>query len=187
MFLATALVLAGCGSAPSRISAEISFADREPIRLDVATIEVVQRYQPALADPFVDHLFPREPASVIRRWAQDRFMAVGSTGTATLIIQEASVTEEALARDPGIKGLVTIERAERYSARFAVRIEVVQPATGRSGSVDTVAMRTITAPENASLADRETIWFELTESTARDLDTRFEQEVTSGLRRFISR
>ncbi len=185
MLLTSLLVLAGCPSAPSRMSPDITFADRAPIGLDVANIEIVQHYRPALADPFVDHLFPREPASVIRRWAQDRLAARGASGTATLIIQEASVTEEILARDSGLEGLVTIEQSERYEARYAVRIEIEQPASRRSGSADVLAVRSTTAPENASLADREQIWFELTEDTARDLDARFEQEIRAGLSQFI--
>lgn len=187
MLLTALLVLGGCPSAPSRISSEITFADREPIRLDVANIEIVQRFQPALADPFVDHLFPQEPAAVIRRWAQDRLAAAGTSGTATLIIQEASVKEDILPRNPGLQGLVTIEQSERYEARYVVRIEIVQPATGRTGSADVLAVRSITAPENASLADRERIWFTLTEDTARDLDARFEQEVMTGLPQFLAR
>lgn len=183
--LTALLVLGGCPSAPSRVAPEITFADRPPIGLDVANIEIVQRYQPAFADPFVDHLFPQQPASVIRRWAEDRLAARGATGTATLIIQEASVTEEILARNPGLQGLVTIEQSERYEARFAVRLEIGQPAGGRSGSADVLAVRSITAPENASLADREQIWFALTENTTRDLDARFEQEITEGLPQFI--
>lgn len=179
--------LGGCSSAPSRISADITFADRPPIGLNVANIEIVQSYQPAFADPYVDHLFPREPAAVIRRWAEDRLAARGATGTATLIIQEASVTEEELSREPGVKGLVMIEQSERYEARFAVRIEIRKPAPEPNGSADVLAQRSITAPENASLADRERIWFSLTEDTIRDLDARFEQEINDGLPQFVIR
>ena len=185
--LTVLLVLGGCGSAPARNFPEITFADRSPIRLDVASIEIVQRYQPTMAAPYVDHLFPKEPVAVIRRWAEDRLAARGATGTATLFIEQASVTEEKLARDPGFRGLVTIERSERYEAVFAVRIEVAQPATRRTGSTDAVARRSVTAPENASLAEREQIWFDLTEKTIRDLDARFEQQISAGLPQFIVR
>jgi len=187
VLLTTVLILGGCSSAPSRISADITFADRPPIGLDVADVEIVQHYQPAFADPFVDHLFPKEPAAVIRRWAEDRLAPRGATGTATLIIQEAGVTEEVLARNSGVKGLVMIEQSERYEARFAVRLEIRKPAPERSGSADVLAQRSITAPENASLADRERIWFTLTEDTIRDLDARFEQEINEGLPQFIVR
>lgn len=187
LLLTVSLVLAGCGSAPSRNFPEITFADRPAIGLDVARVEIVQRYQPALADPYVDHLFPREPTAVIRDWAEDRLAARGAAGTATLIIEDAGVTEEHLARETGLRGLVTIEQSERYEARFAVRLEVDQPATLRSGFAAVVAQRTITVPENASLAERELIWFELTEKTIRDLDVKFEQEVAQGLPLFVLR
>ena len=68
---------------------------------------------------------------------------------------------------------------------IAVRLEVEQPAAARSGFADVLAQRSITAPENASLADRERIWFTLTEDTIHHLDARFEQEIIEGLRQFI--
>lgn len=187
MFLTVLVVLGGCASAPARNFPDITFADQPPIGLDVASIEIVQRYQPTLAAPNVEHLFSKEPAAVIRRWAQDRLQARGAAGKATLFIEQASVSEEELARDPGFRGLVTIERSERYEAVFAVRIEIEQPAARLTGSTDALARRSVTAPENASLAEREQIWFELTENTVRDLDARFEQQFSSGLPQFIVR
>ena len=186
-FVACVLLLSACPSAPSRVFPEITFADSPRIGLDVARIEIVQRYQPTLSDPYVDHLFPREPASVIRRWAEDRLVARGTSGTATLVIVNAAVTEEALARDPGFRGLVTIEQSERYEAEFAVRLEIDQPATRSTGQTNALARRSITTPENLSLADREQVWFELTENTIRDLDAKFEEEVTGGLPQFLVR
>ena len=187
VLLAGLLLLAACGSAPPRAFPELTFSDQPPIGFDVARIEIVQRYQPALSEPYVDHLFPQRPAAVIRRWAEDRLAARGATGTATLIIQDASVTEEVLARQPGFRGLVTIEQSERYEANFTVRLEVDDPAGRRSGYADVEARRDITTPENASLAEREQTWFELTEDTIRDLDARFDREVHQGLAEFIVR
>ncbi len=97
------------------------------------------------------------------------------------------MTEEALARDPGLRGLVTIEQSERYEAEFAVRLEIDQPATRSTGVSNALARRSITVPENVSLAEREQVWFELTENTVRDLDAKFEQEVTTGLPQFVVR
>ncbi len=181
------LLLSACPSAPSRVLPDITFVDSPKIGLDVARVEIVQRFQPAFSDPYVDHLFPKEPASVIRRWAEDRLAARGPSGTATLIIVNAAVTEETLARDPGLRGLVTIEQSERYEAEFAVRLEIDHPVTRSSGVSNALARRSITVPENASLAEREQIWFDLTEDTIRDLDAKFEEEVTAGLPQFLAR
>ena len=179
----------GRSTAPSRVLPDITFADSPEIGLDVARIEIEQRFRPAFSDPYVDHLFPKEPASVIRRWAEDRLAARGPSGTATLIIVNAAVTEETLARDPGFRGLVTIEQSERYEAEFAVRleIEIDEPAARSTGETNALARRSITTPENVSLAEREQIWFELTENTIRDLDAKFEEEVTVGLPQFLVR
>ena len=66
-------------------------------------------------------------------------------------------------------------------------MEIDQPATRSSGVTNALARRSITVPENASLAEREQIWFELTENTIRDLDAKFEEEVTAGLPQFLVR
>lgn len=183
LFLSLAVL--GCQGVAPRTLPDITFADMPPIGLDVARIEVVQRYQPPLADPYVDHLFPKEPASVIRRWADDRLAARGPNGTATLYIEDASVVEEALARSPGLRGAIVIEESERYTANFKVRLEVSNPATGRSGYSNVTAQRFVTVLENASLAAREQTWFELTEKTIRDLDAEFERQVRRNLSEFL--
>ncbi len=49
--LTLVLVLAACPSAPSRVQPDITFAGSPQIGLDVARIEIVQRYQSTLSDP----------------------------------------------------------------------------------------------------------------------------------------
>ncbi len=184
--LLIAATVAAC--APQQITQrELTFATVSPIALDVARVDVVQRYQPSFDDPYVDHLFRQVPADVIRRWAEARLQPAGGAGGATLYIEDASVLEEALARTPGLAGAVTIDQSERYTATFTVRLEVDNPTLGRRGVATVTARRSITVPENATLADRSEVWLTLTEKTVDDLDARLEMEVRSNLPSFVAR
>lgn len=181
-FLVAPLVLnaalAGCQTPPPpRAFPEISFANRSPIQLDVAQIEVVQRYRPPAAPPHVDHLFPQNPSDVLRRWADQRLRAVGRAGTARFIIEDAGVLEEGLARTPGLRGAFTIDQAERYTIRLAVRMKAQNPVTGTNGFATADDERSTTVAENATLADREATWYRLIDESSRDLDARLETNI----------
>src|SRR3546814_19773201 len=102
--------VAGCETPPTRAFPEITFANRPPIQLDVAQVEVVQSYQPTLQDPQVEHLFPQVPSDVMRRWVRERLPPVGTAGVARVYIEQAGVRPDALARTPGIEGVRAEER-----------------------------------------------------------------------------
>lgn len=177
--LVLALAAAGCETPPMRAFPSLTFTNEPPIQLNVAQVEVVQSYQPTLEPPQVEHLFPEVPSAVMRRWVADRLKPIGANGVARVYIEQAGVRSEALARTPGLRGTFTVEQAERLVADFALRVEVETPAV--RGYAFGSAQRTITVPENATLADREAIWFELTEATMRDLDDRMESAIRSNL------
>ena len=183
-----ALAIAGCQTPPPATLPEITFADLPGLNLDLARIEVAQSYAPPLADPHVEHLLPTPPSAVLRRWAQERLVATGTAGkTGTLTIVDASIVGESLARRSGLSGLLRQEQSDRYTARFAVRLTYVDPATGESGHADAAVERSTTVAENTTLNERERVWFELTERTVRDLDARFERELREGLPGMVRR
>lgn len=183
--LALLIVLTGCGTPPTRAFPEITFTNRPPIQLDVAQVEVVQSYQPSFQDPQVEHLFPQVPSEVMRRWVTDRLQPVGSAGVARVYIEEASVRSDALARTPGVRGVFTIDQSERLTANFGMRVEIQSPRA--NGYAAAAAERSITVPEDATLAEREAIWFRLTESTMNDLDARLESAIRNNLAAVVRR
>ncbi|HET8726744.1 MAG TPA: hypothetical protein VFO41_04450 [Alphaproteobacteria bacterium] len=178
-----ALAATACDTPPIRAFPDVTFADQTPIRLDVAQVEVVQSYQPTMEPPQVEHLFPQTPSEAMRRWVEERLQPVGTSGVARVYIENASVRSEALARTPGFRGTFTIDQSERLTADLAMRLEIQKP--GGSGYAVASAQRSITVPENATLAEREDIWFRLTESTMNDLDTRMELSIRTNLVRFV--
>jgi hypothetical protein len=183
---AAALFLAGCQSPPPEPTfPQIGFAHEQTLRLDAGSIEVVEAYRPTIEPPYVDHLFPQPPGKVAARWARERMLAMGGPRRAVVTIRDASVQEVPLARTGGVKGAFTTDQTERYDARVAADIAIFEPDGRRSAYALAEATRSTTVPEDATLAEREQIWFQLTEQLMRDFDDEMERQVRGNLSGYI--
>ena len=184
VFAAMALLgvmLGGCASQVPVKPPSVSFADRAPINLDVAVIDVVDQYHPPMAKPNVEHLAPNSPGQAVRRWAKERLRAVGSSGSAQVIVLDASIVESQLAREQGITSYFTAQQSQRYDGRVEVKIVCQSPTTGLTGYAQAMASRSSTVPEDISLAGREETWDKLVRGMMEDLDNRLSQAVRDGL------
>ena len=157
---------------------ELTFAHLKPIKLNVATIEVVSNYKQPLKRPNVEHLFPTPPLKAVRRWAGDRLKAVGKSGTAKLIIRKASAVETPLEMKKGLKAAFTKQQSYRYDLDLEATLEL--PGGGRATAR---ATRFTTVREDASINERNRIWLDLTENLIRD----FDREMKKNLSRFLVR
>ncbi|MEQ8966647.1 MAG: hypothetical protein RID91_12540 [Azospirillaceae bacterium] len=178
-------VLAACAAPPSGEFPSIGFENRPVIALDVAEVAVDRQYRPSTDPSNAEGVLPESPSDIIARWADQRLEPVAAVGRATVTIQEASLIEEALARTSGLKGVFTIDQAQRYRMRLAVRIDAANPDTGVDGYVRSVAERSTTVAENATVAEREQALFDLTDKTVRDLDAQLEANLRSNLARLV--
>jgi hypothetical protein len=180
--IAATLALGACTSAPPRPQArQISFANLAPISFDVARIEVVQQYQPPQVPPNVEHLTPVQPTDAIRRWANERVRAMGSSGTMRVIIKDASITETHLKPTTGVRGTFTTDQSERYDGRLSVDLVVEVPFRQFQGYTGATVSRTISVPENVSLQGREDAWHSLVERMMADLNAKLEEGIDGNL------
>lgn len=180
------LALSACQSPPPTPTfPEIGFAHEETLRLDVGSIETVEAYQPALEPPYVDHLFPQPPGRVAARWAKERLLAMGGPRHAVVTIRDASVKEVELPRTGGIKGAFTTDQTQRYDARVVAEIEIFEPGGQRSAQTVAEATRSTTVAEDATLAEREQIWFQLTEQLMADFDAEMESQFRENLASYL--
>ncbi len=165
---------------------DLTYAHLGAIRLTVARIEIVDAYRPPLAEPHVEHRMPVAPAATLRRWAEDRLVAAGAPGgaRARFVIEDARVTETELPRTQGLRGVFTTDQGQRYDLRLAASIEVREGAAvaGRAAAVTTQS-RTIA--ENATLDERERLWFAMVEQATRDLTAELERRMRENLARYI--
>ena len=151
------------------------------IALNAATIQVVDQYRAPATRPNVDHLSSTPPEQALHRWAAERFRASGRSGTVQVIIRDASIVEKQLPRSDGIKSLFTIRQAQEYDGRIEVRIVGQNPESKFSGYAQVAAARSITVPEDISLAGREETWDTLVRQMIADLDARIPQALQDGL------
>ena len=182
---ATILGLAACESPPPRSFPELTFVHLAPIRLNVATVEVVSEYNAPLKEPNVEHLFTASPGATAQRWAQDRLRAGGASGAAKFIVKEASVIETRLKKSGGLTGLLTTDQEARYEGTLEALIEVRNDRGWRQAFATVRVVHTRTAPEGLTLSEREQIWFEMTEKMLADFNTELEANIEAHLDRFV--
>ena len=174
------LALGGCASQVPVKPPAVSFGDHSPIALDVAVIDIVEQYRPPMAKPNVEHIAPNPPGQAVRRWAAERLRAAGSSGSAQVIIMDASIVESQLAREQGITAFFTTQQSQRYDGRVEVKI-VCRSPSGQTGYAQAMASRSSTVPEDISLAGREETWDKLVRGMMEDLDNRLTHAVQDGL------
>ena len=160
-----AATVAGCAAKVERPGfPQISFAHLQPISLNVARVEVVNRYASPAARPNVEHEFPVSPAATAMNWGRDRLKPVGPSGTARVVVRRASVVEVPLQRSTGVRGVFTRDQSERYDAVIDMMVEIRDETGNVRSTVESTAKRSRSVSENISLNDREKVWFEMTEA-----------------------
>lgn len=175
-------LLAGCEMTPPRNDfARIGFDHRQPLHFDVASMEVIQQYEAPREAPHVGHRFPDPLPDVAERWGRQRLKAAGPRNSARFTIHEASVVEQELAGTQGLKRFFVIDQSERYEARLRAELEIRDSSNGARRTVRADVRRSVTVAEDASLSEREAIWFQLTEDLMRRFDREMEQAARENL------
>jgi len=181
-----AIVVAGCAAEAQKPGfPQISFAHLQPISLNVARVEVENRYVSPAARPNVEHEFPVSPAAVAMNWGRDRLRAAGASGVARVVVRRASVVEVPLKRSEGVKGLFTRDQSERYDAVIDMMAEIRDEAGNVRVTVESTAKRSRTVSENISLIEREKVWFEMTEAMMSDLNMALENQMRIHMKDWI--
>ena len=186
VFAVMGVLLAGCATDVEKPGfPQISFAHLQPISLNVARIEVENRYISPATRPNVEHEFPVSPAAAASNWGRDRLRAVGQTGTARVIVRRASVIEVPLKRSSGLKGAFTRDQSERYDAIIDMVVELRDAGGNVRVTAESTAKRSRSVSENVSLNDREKVWFTLTEEMMADLNTALENQIRIHMKEWI--
>ncbi len=176
--LALALLASACNVPPPQIDfPEITYKHRPAIHFDVAEVVVERVYVPPLDKPNVDHLMPNPPVVLALRWAQDRLVADGQADRLVFRIIDASVVEIELHSDSGLQDMFTVSQSERYNARLAVEVELLEDGGFSRSIVKAEAERSVTMPEDATLHERDQVWFKLSEMVMNDLDAELEKSL----------
>ena len=164
LLLCFVFLLAACQpTATSNPSQVLSFTRYQPIFLNVATIEVVDEYQPPGLPPNIEHLMPYAPSEAMHIWVKDRLRAAGLNHSMQVIIKDGSVVAKNLPTPGGVQGLFTLSQNRQYDARLAVEMRIYGEGRAMSeASIQAVVTRSVTVREDISPADREKVLRRLT-------------------------
>lgn len=182
-FLGLALAgLAAC-STPNdeRSYSDLSFTGQPPIRLNVATVNITQAYQPANADPHVDHLFPEPPVKAALQWAHDRLQAAGNDGKLDYTVTDASVIDTKLPRSTGLSSLTSIDQTDRFDLSLTVTAVAVSGDNLHRGSAQVTVTRSQTINEKTTAGERSDLWYEMTRQAMAELDTKLSGQINDNL------
>ncbi len=179
-------VLGACAAAPPRPEyPPIRFQEQAPLRLDVNDVVVDVTYQVPAKPPNVEHLFAVRPAEAARQWAEDRLVAAGPRLRAEYVVRDASVVAVPLKKSTGLTGLVTKDQAERYDARMAVELRIVDAGGRAVATARAEAVRSRSVREDITLNERDQVWYEMTKDIMRELDRQLEQTVRTSLAPYL--
>jgi hypothetical protein len=135
-----------------------------PLRLNVASVEIEQRFVPGGGDAAA--LDPVSPADAIRQMAQDRLQALGTSGRAVLAINDASI----------------IRRGGVYQGSLAIELDIYTSANTRAAFAE--ARVSATRPVTSGESTRRTL-YELTKQLMDALNVELEYQVRRSLRDWL--
>ena len=180
------LELTACGkSLPQPKYHELRFDHLPVIKLDIAKIEIVEKYRSPLRLPNVEHELPAAPATIMRNWANDRLHANGANGIARFIIINASVKVEALTNKKDIKAAFTIDQSARYRARLSAKLEVENAGGLGQGFASAMSNRQRTMPEAVSVNERYKALNKFVKAAAIDFDKAMVDNIKKHLGPFL--
>ncbi len=180
------LALAACETpvAVQRLP-EITFNHLPKTGLNVAELKVISEFKPTLQPPNIEHLMATPPESVMRRWAEERLDARGVSNNARFTVVDAQVKESPLKVESGVTGAFKIQQSLRYDATVAGMLEIFDDRGFRRTFASARVSRSRTAPEDASINERERVWFELIEALMRDFDAEMEKNIRAHAGAFV--
>jgi hypothetical protein len=157
--------LAACEEAPPPNFPPLTYSDYPPIRLNVASISIEQRFYPSNMAPNVNERDPADPVAALRAMAQDRLQALGAAGQAVFGITNASVTRQ----------------DDRLTCSLAVVLEIYGSPGIRSGFAEAAVTRQHTGP----IDHLPQALYDLTKRAMAAMNVEFEFQVRRNLQQWL--
>jgi len=175
------LALAACASDPAPVARTVADKDA-PLNLDVASIDVLDRSGPALADsPYNVNNFQPTLAAATRSWATQKLKAAGPAGQAIVTITDASLKEVPL---PHEDSWIDRPQASKYVAHIAVEVNAASPRAGQ-GHVAAEASRYETLPEEPTSIERQNAYTRILNGIMRDLSVKLRSGAQARMTPFV--
>ena len=154
------LLIAGCGE-EERNFPPLRYRYLTPLQLNVAAIQVEQRFVPSGAAPDVSEHDPVPPLQALRAMAEDRLQALGGAGQALFIVQDASLTRH----------------GDTINGHFAVELDIVNAPNQRAG----YARAEVSGAYTGDLDDLPGRLYDMTKTLMDRMNVEFEYQVRRSL------
>jgi len=154
-------VLAACGGHEEREFLPLHYNYLEPLRLNVAAVQIEQRFVPSGVAPDVSQLDPFPPVAALRNMAADRLQALGPAGQAVFVILDATL----------------IRLKDTINANFAVELNIYTAPNVRAGYADA----SVTGTYTGDLDDLPGKLYDITKSLMDRMNVEFEFQVRRSL------
>lgn len=182
--LAVSLSLAACAApAPKPAPLKLDFAAESPLRLQVQSLNIVNR---SVAIPGrIQVAMPPSVTDAVYQWSRDRLATTGKPGQAVLIIKEASVVAQPLPLASGFENWFKRQQSMKYTAKVELDLDA-RSADGMSNAYATArAMRTTTLPEDPTEAEKAQAYNDMIDGLMRDLNRDFESAIRQHMGSFL--
>ncbi|MGH7070613.1 MAG: hypothetical protein ACREFO_11430 [Acetobacteraceae bacterium] len=165
-FLILPLALASCAtSAPvGENFAALRYTYLPELKLNVASIEIENEWQPSGDVEHLESLSPETPLAALRQMAKDRLAAYGTSGKAVFVIQDASL----------------VRQGSDLVGSFAVELDIYSANGTKAGFAEARVSQTAHAPAGTGPALRQAL-YDLTRKLMNTMNVEFEYQLRRTL------
>ncbi len=160
------LILAACGGEEEPIYQPLRFNDLPPIQLNVASIEVQQRFIPSGMDPDVSLQDPAPPLTVLKAMANDRLQAFGTSNKAVFAILDGSMRRN----------------NDEVSASFVVSLTILDDNGTQLG----FAEARVESRHTGGVRNIRAVLYEMTKAMMSDMNVEFEYQIRKSLKPWLT-
>jgi hypothetical protein len=160
------LVVAACGGEQEQAYEQLRFNDLPPIQLNVATVEVQQRFIPSGVSPDVSLEDPTPPIEALRAMANDRLQAFGTSNRAIFAILDASL----------------VRSTDLVSGSFAVSLTIQDDNGTQLG----YAEARVQGRHSGFISKIQSVLYDMTKSMMSDMNIEFEYQIRKSLKSWLT-
>jgi hypothetical protein len=165
--LSAPFLLVGCGGdegVPQNFP-PLRYTYLAPISLNVAAIQTDVEYAPSQDGTSLDSMSPESPLQAMQQMIQDRLVAAGGSGTATIVINSASINR---VNDTAV-------------GNISLRLTVTSADGHRTGYTDANVTRTRTMPDDTSEDALRAFLYSMTQDMVNAENVELEYQIRQNL------
>jgi hypothetical protein len=154
-------LLAGCGGSTPRTYPPLRYNYLTPLRINVSSLQIQQRFVPSGAPPDVSQYDPAPPLQALRAMAEDRIQTLGNADLAVFVIEDASMTRQ----------------KDTIIGNFAVELDIYNTPTTRAA----YARASVSSTFTGDLDDLPSRLYDMTKDMMDRMNVEFEYQARRSL------